>query len=108
MRDRNRDPVIFEERYRVRYLKLIALFKILKGLFLLSLGVSLLFLNSRTRWMDYISGWATDELLVVHSRPLHYLLNQLQHALTGGHLRATGVLSLFYSAMLFTEGIGVY
>jgi uncharacterized membrane protein (DUF2068 family) len=102
------EPAIFRERNRVRYLKLIAVFKILKGLFLLSLGLSLIFLNSRNRWMDSISGWATDELLVVHSKTLHYLLHQLQKALIGGHLRATGVLSLFYSAVLFTEGIGVY
>ena len=102
------EPKIFQEHYRVRYLKLIAVFKILKGLLLLSLGVSLIFLNSRTRWMDSISGWATDELLVVHSKTLHYLLNQLQSALTGGHLRVTGVLSLFCSGVLFTEGIGVY
>jgi uncharacterized membrane protein (DUF2068 family) len=101
-------PLILRARYRVRYLKLIAVFKILKGLFLLSLGISLIFLNSRTRWMDSLSDWATDELLVVHSKTLHYLLNQLQHMLTGGHLRATGVLSLFYSGILFTEGIGVY
>src|SRR5256885_5857236 len=101
-------PKILQEHYRVRYLKLIAVFKILKGLFLLSLGVSLIFLNSRTRWMDSISDWAADELLVVHSKPLHYLLNHLQNALVGGHLRATGVISLFYSAVLFTEGIGVY
>ncbi|MFL6514748.1 MAG: DUF2127 domain-containing protein [Chthoniobacterales bacterium] len=101
-------PRILGDQYRVRYLKLIAVFKILKGVFLLSLGLSLIFLNSRTRWMDSLSDWATDELLVVHSKTLHYLLNQLQHMLTGGHLRATGLLSLFYSAVLFTEGIGVY
>jgi uncharacterized membrane protein (DUF2068 family) len=101
-------PRILQEQYSVRYLKLIAVFKILKGLFLLSLGVSLIFLNSRTRWMDSISDWATDELLVVHSKTLHYLLNQLQKMLTGGHLRATGLLALFYSGVLFTEGIGVY
>jgi uncharacterized membrane protein (DUF2068 family) len=101
-------PKILQEHYRVRYLKLIAVFKMLKGVFLLSLGVSLIFLNSRTRWMDSISDWATDELLVVHSKSLHYVLNQLQKLLTGGHLRATGLLSLFYSAVLFTEGIGVY
>jgi len=58
--------------------------------------------------LDSVSGWATDELLVIHSKTLHYLLNTLQRALIGGHLRATGVLSLFYSAVLFTEGIGVY
>jgi uncharacterized membrane protein (DUF2068 family) len=106
--DRKGGPRILGDHYRVRYLKLIAVFKILKGVFLLSLGVSLIFLNSRTRWMDSLSDWATDELLVVHSKTLHYLLNQLQHMLTGGNLRATGVLSLFYSAVLFTEGIGVY
>src|ERR1700759_1864821 len=100
------EPAIFE--HSARYLKLIAVFKILKGAFLLALGISLIFLNSRTRWMDSIAVWATDELLVVHSKWLHYLLNQLQRALTGGHLRATGLLSLFYSAVLFTEGIGVY
>jgi uncharacterized membrane protein (DUF2068 family) len=102
------EPKILQEHYRVRYLKLIAVFKILKGLFLVSVGVSLIFVNSRTRWMDSISGWASDELLIVHSKTLHYLLNQLQRALTGGHLRVTGLLSLFYSAVLFTEGIGVY
>jgi uncharacterized membrane protein (DUF2068 family) len=58
--------------------------------------------------MDSMSDWASDELLVVHSKAFHYVLNHIQSALTGGHLRATGVLSLFYSAVLFTEGIGVY
>lgn len=100
--------IILQPQKRVRYLKIIAVFKILKGLFLLSVGVSLIFLNSRTGWMDAISDWADDELLVVHSKALHYLLNQLQNALAGGHLRATGLLSLFYSAVLFTEGTGVY
>jgi len=99
---------ILQGARRVRYLKLIALFKIAKGLFLLSIGISLIFLNSRTRWMDAISDWTDDELLVVHSKTLHFLLNQLQTALAGGHLRATGLLSLFYSAVLFTEGTGVY
>jgi uncharacterized membrane protein (DUF2068 family) len=101
-------PVIVDEQHRGRYLKIIAVFKILKGLFLFSLGVSLIFLNSRTRWMDSISDWATDELLVVHSKTLQFLLNQLQTALAGGHLRVTGLLSLVYSSVLFTEGIGVY
>ena len=100
------EPAIFE--HSERYLKVIAVFKMLKGAFLLALGISLIFLNSRTRWMDSIAVWATDELLVVHSKWLHYLLNQLQKALTGHHLRATGLVSLFYSEVLFTEGIGVY
>src|SRR5207247_5416290 len=45
-------PAILQEPRRHRYLKLIALFKIGKGVLLLLLGVSLLFLNARTRWMD--------------------------------------------------------
>ena len=108
VRQEKEPPRILRDEYRGRYLKLIAVFKMLKGLFLLSLGISLLFLNSRTRWMDSISVWATDELLVVHNKTLHYLLNQLQTMLAAGHLRATGVLSLFYSGILFTEGTGVY
>src|SRR5881398_1697882 len=102
------EPAILQGRRRVRYLKLIALFKIAKGVLLLVLGVSLLFLNMRTRWMDAISDWTADEILMEHSRAVTYLLNKLQAVLAGGALRATGFLALFYSAVLFTEGIGVY
>ncbi len=101
-------PRILREQNRVRYLKVIAVFKILKGVLLLTLGVSLIFLNTRTRWLDAISDWAADEILLEHSRAVVYLLNRLQDALAGGHLRAPGMLALFYSAVLFTEGIGVY
>jgi uncharacterized membrane protein (DUF2068 family) len=93
---------------RVRYLKLIALFKIAKGVLLLLLGASLLFLNARTRWMDAISDWTADEILMEHSRPVAFLLNKLQAVLAGGALRATGIVALFYTAVLFTEGSGVY
>src|SRR6267143_5622324 len=99
---------ILQGRQRVRYLKIIALFKIAKGALLIGLGFSLIVLNSRTNWMDGISDWVDDELLVVRSKTLHYLLNQLQTALAGGHLRATGLIALFYSAVVFTEGTGVY
>jgi uncharacterized membrane protein (DUF2068 family) len=101
-------PAILQEPRRHRYLKLIALFKIGKGLLLLILGFSLLFLNSRTRWLDAISDWAADEVLMEHSKPAHFLLNKLQYMLEGGALKATGFLALFYCAILFTEGIGVY
>ena len=101
-------PAILQEPRRHRYLKLIALFKIGKGVLLLLLGVSLVFLNMRTRWMDAISDWTADEILMEHSRAVTYLLNKLQAVLAGGALRATGFLALFYSAVLFTEGIGVY
>jgi uncharacterized membrane protein (DUF2068 family) len=101
-------PTILQPRRRARYLKAIAIFKILKGLLLLSLGISLLFLNSRAGWMDSISDWAEDELLLVHNKSALYLLNKLQEVLAGGHLHGTGLLALFYSGVLFTEGIGVY
>src|SRR5438045_7945459 len=102
------EPAILQEPRRHRYLKLIALFKIGKGVLLLLLGVSLLFLNMRTRWMDALSNWTADEILMEHSRPIDYLLNRLHAVLAGGTLRATGFLALFYTAVLFTEGIGVY
>src|SRR2546422_7852257 len=101
-------PAILQEPRRHRYLKLIALFKIAKGVLLLVLGVSLVFLNARTRWMDALSNWTADEILMEHSKAVHYLLNNLQAVLAGGVLRATGLLALFYTAVLFTEGIGVY
>jgi uncharacterized membrane protein (DUF2068 family) len=101
-------PAILQEPRRVRYLKLIALFKISKGVLLLVLGFSLLFLNWRDRWLDAISDWANEEILLGHSKAIHFLLSKLQDVLAGGALRATGFLALFYCAVLFTEGIGVY
>ena len=93
---------------RVRYLKIIAIFKILQGAVLLAIGVSLLFLHSRTRWMEGISDWVDGELMVVHSRAMLYFLNKLQDVVAGGLLQMTGLVALFYAAVLFTEGIGVY
>src|SRR5205823_9882044 len=99
---------ILEGKRRVRYLKLIALFKILKGALLFALGFSLLFLHARPAWLDQISDWTDDQLLLHHSKAITFLLNKLQDALSGGALRATGILALFYCGVLFTEGIGVY
>src|SRR5213592_417860 len=102
------EPAILQGARGVRYRKLIALFKIAKGLLLLILGISMLFLNARTRWMDALSNWIADEILLEHSKGVAFLLHKLQAVLAGGTLRATGLLALFYSAVLFTEGIGVY
>jgi len=102
------EPAILQEPRRHRYLKLIALFKIGKGALVLLVAVSLLFLNARTRWMDALSNWTADQILLEHSKTVTYLLHRLQAVLAGGILRATGLLALFYSAVLFTEGIGVY
>jgi uncharacterized membrane protein (DUF2068 family) len=108
MNNRAHEPAILQGARRVRYLKLIALFKIGKGVLLLLVAVSLLFLNARTRWMDALSNWTADQILLEHSKSVTYLLHRLQAVLAGGMLRATGLLALFYSAVLFTEGIGVY
>ena len=108
MRKPAHEPAILQGARRVRYLKLIGLFKICKGVLLLLLGVSLLFLNARTRWMHALSDWTADEILLEHSRPIAFLLHEVQTVLADGALRATGFLALFYSAVLFTEGIGVY
>jgi uncharacterized membrane protein (DUF2068 family) len=102
------DPKILQPRQRVRYLKIIALFKIGKGLLLLLLGASILFVNARHGWIDKISDWADTEILLGHSRPVNYLLNKFQDVLEGGQLRATGFLALFYCGVLVTEGVGVY
>jgi uncharacterized membrane protein (DUF2068 family) len=102
------EPAILQGARRHRYLKLIALFKIAKGVLVLLLGISLLFLNARTRWMDALSDWTADEILLEHSKAISYLLHKLQAVLAGGALHATGLLALFYAAVLFTEGIGVY
>src|SRR5207248_10590660 len=91
-------PAILQEPRRHRYLKLIALFKIGKGVLLLLLGVSLLFLNARTRWMDLLSTWAADEILMEHSKPVAYLLHKLQAVPAGRVLRATGSLAISYTA----------
>lgn len=108
MNDDATEPKILRPRNRVRYLKLIALFKIGKGVLLVVIGFSILFLNARTTWLDTISDWASDEILLKHSRVVVFLLSKLQDVLAGGALRATGLLALFYAAILFTEGIGVY
>jgi uncharacterized membrane protein (DUF2068 family) len=99
---------ILQPQRRVRYLKLIALFKIGKGALLFLVGFSLLFLNGRDTWMDKISDWVDAEILLGHTKMVAFLLNKLQDVLAGGQLRATGFLALFYCCVLMTEGIGVY
>lgn len=109
MNDPAHVPAILQEPRRHRYLKIIALFKILKGIALFFLGFSLLFLNARPVWLDQISDWTEDQLLLHHTKAVLFLLNKLQEIVTGpGALRATGFLALFYCAVLLTEGIGVY
>ena len=76
-------PAILQGTRRVRYLRLIAIFKITKGVLLLVLGVSLLFLNARTGWLDGLSNWIADEILLKHSKPYRLFAPQT----TGGNRR---------------------
>jgi len=101
-------PVILQPRQKIRYLKVIAIFKMAKGLLLLVLGCSLLFLKARESWMDWISDWVDGRILLGHSRVILFLLDKVQAGLESGKLGATAFLALFYCAVLLTEGIGVY
>ena len=97
------------QRRRVRYLRIIGVFKVLQGLVLLGIGLSLLFLHSRTGWLDDLSDWVDGELMVAHSRSMLYFLSRLQAVVAaGGLLRVTGFVALFYAVVLCTEGVGVY
>ena len=103
------DPkIVIQREKRVRYLKIIASFKIAKGVLLSIFGLSILILNARELWMDQISDWIDAEILLGHSRVVTFLLNKVQDVLAGGQLRAAALLMLFYCAILLTEGIGVY
>jgi hypothetical protein len=102
------EPRILREQTRIRYLKLIALFKIGKGILLLCFSLSVFLLNNKPAWVDAISDWIDDEAVVVHGKAAHFLLTRLQDVLKGGTLHAAALVALFYAAVLFTEGIGVY
>src|SRR5207245_3991865 len=102
-------PAILREPRRHRYLKVIALFKIFKGILLFLLGFSLLFLNSRPVWLDQISAWPHDQLLLHHSKYVTFLLNKWQDIRAGGGtLRGTAILEIFYCGVLLTVGFCVY
>ncbi len=58
--------------------------------------------------MAGIADWVDGELMVAHSRTMLYFLNKLQDVVVGGLIQVTGFVVLFYAAVLFTEGIGVY
>ena len=66
------EPVTWQEARSVRCLKLIALFKIVKGVLLLVLGVSLLFLDAWGGWMNAPLKWIANEILLQHSKAVTY------------------------------------
>jgi uncharacterized membrane protein (DUF2068 family) len=104
----NHEAAMLHEARSVRYLKLIALFKIVKAVLLVVLGVSLLSLDTWGGWVNAPLKWIANEILLQHSKAVSYLLRNLQAVLSGGARHATAFLSLFYAALFFTEGIGVY
>jgi uncharacterized membrane protein (DUF2068 family) len=108
MKNPAHEAATLESARSVRYLKLIALFKIVKGVLLLVLGVSLLSLDAWGGWTDVPLKWIANEILLQHSKVISYLLHNLQTILSGGARHAAAFLSLFYAALFFTEGIGVY
>src|ERR1041384_2737036 len=55
-----------QEPRRNRYLQPLVLLKICKGVLLLKLGISLLFLNPRSRLTYVLSNWTADEILMEH------------------------------------------
>ena len=61
------EPAVLQEARSVRYLKLIALFKIAKAVLLLVLGVSLLSLDTWGSWMNAPLKWIANEILLQHS-----------------------------------------
>lgn len=93
---------------RVRYLKIIGIFKVLQGTALLAIGVSLLFLHSRASWVAGLADWVDGELMLAHSQTVLYFLSKLQAAVAGGLIQVTGFVALVYAALLYTEGVGVY
>ena len=89
-------------------LKLIAAEKIVKGLLLLGVGFGLVFLERREEWFQDVIAWVNDELLLPHGNVILFLLQKIEAFLLGTRLKAIGMLALVYSAVLLTEGIGVW
>lgn len=91
-----------------RYLRTIALYKIVKGFGLLFIGASLVFLDIRHAWMDRIIDWMNDEFMLPHGKIFMFLLHKLQEFLSGDSVKSTGILALVYAVVLWIEGVGVY
>ncbi len=89
-------------------LHLIAGLKVLKGCVLLAIAASLLILESRPEWLSALIEWAEDELLLMHSPILMWLLNRLDVMLQAPNLKQTGILALIYAIVLLVEGVGVW
>jgi len=90
------------------YLRLIAVLKIAKGVTLLAAGMALLFLDIRHTWFERVVDWVAAEMMLPHYNLVLTALRWVASYMTPGHLRALGLLALFYAALFLTEGIGVW
>ncbi len=91
-----------------RALHLIAAFKMFKGVILLATAIAFLFLDQRSQLLNSLILWTDDQLMFMHSKLVMWLLNRTEVLLQSTDFRTTGIAALMYSALLFTEGYGVW
>jgi len=89
-------------------LKLVAIYKIAKGIVVLLIGLSLVFITAREAWLDALIDWTHRELMLPHGKITQWVIEKIEEFLTGDQMRATGIVALVYSIVLFIEGIGVW
>ncbi len=89
-------------------LHLIALYKIAKGIVLLCIAASLLFLDRRSDIVSALILWAEEELLLMHNSILRWLLNRFDLFLQAPSMGTAGLFALGYALVLLAEGIGVW
>jgi len=87
-------------------LRLIALFKLLKGLLLLAVGLGILRLLHADVWAA-ATQWADRLNLDPQNRYVDVILNRLS-SVDQRTLAALGIGSFVYAALLLTEGIGLW
>lgn len=88
-----------------RGLMLIAVFKLLKGLSLLGVGIAVQVLARKQA--REVQNWADLFRVDPHNHYLHLLLDKIP-TVDPNKLRALGFGTFIYSALFFTEGVGLY
>ena len=84
---------------------LIALFKLLKGLLLIAVGIGALHLLHKDV-AEVVSHWIDVLRVDPDNRLIHGTMTRL-FSVTPNQLKALGVGTFFYAALLLTEGIGL-
>src|SRR5881394_3456733 len=87
-------------------LALIAIFKLIKGLLLLAAAIGCLRLL-HTNVSTAVEHWITVLRMDPDNRCFHWLLERVA-SISPHHLRVISAGSFFYSALLLTEGIGLW